>query len=264
MTEIAGVEKTVQGPSNKLCVVLVEPQGALNIGSVCRAMLNFGFTDLRLVNPQVDHLTHEARMMAVKAATVLESAQVFTSLEDALSGCALSFGTTRRFGRYREGLLHPDQAALQLAPVVNNDSVALVFGREDRGLFTSELDLCQHFITIPTDENLPSMNLAQAVSLCVYEVSKAIKHTAGAGIDNKKYSSSENLESMFQHMRKSLVNIGYLDNQNPDHILRSFRRIFGRAGLNDREVRILRGLFNQIDLYTGKKLTRKQIRENYE
>jgi len=248
----------------QLAVVLVEPQGALNIGSVCRAMLNFGFTDLRLVNPQVDHLSNDARLMAVKAATVLENARVFSCLEDALAGCKLSFGTTRRFGRYREGLLHPSEAAKRLVPVAQRDSVALVFGREDRGLFTSELDLCQHFITIPTDENLPSMNLAQAVSLCLYEVSKARGSFTGQMSGRKNFASSEALESMYQHMRQSLLDIGYLDPQNPDHILRSFRRILNRSGLNDREVRILRGLFNQIDLCTGQKISRKTLKENSE
>ena len=256
-TEIAEPRSKLQ-----LSVVLVEPQGPLNIGSVCRAMLNFGFTDLRLVNPQVDHLSQDARLMAVKAATVLESATVFQSLEDALSGCVLSFGTTRRFGRYREGLMHPDEAADHLLPVAGDYPVALVFGREDRGLFTSELDLCQHFITIPTDENLPSMNLAQAVSICLYEVSRARGRSAGSTHGRKNFASSENLESMYQHMRQSLVNIDYLDPQNPDHILRSFRRIFGRSGLNDREVRILRGLFNQIDIFSGHKFTRKTLKQH--
>jgi len=248
----------------QLAVVLVEPQGGLNIGSVCRAMLNFGITDLRLVNPQVDHLGHDARLMAVKAASVLESAKIFDNLESALAGCVQSFGTTRRFGRYREGLLHPSEAANKLLPVALESPVALVFGREDRGLFTSELDLCQHFVTIPTAEILPSMNLAQAVSLCLYEVSKARVKLAGGVVKHKKFADSETLESMFQHMRQTLLDIGYLDPQNPDHILRSFRRIFGRAGLNDRDVRILRGLFNQIDLSTGKKLSRKTARENNE
>ncbi len=254
--------KTETGENFQLTVVMVEPQGGLNVGSVCRAMLNFGITDLRLVNPQIDHLGHDARLMAVKAVTVLESARVFNTLEDALVGCVQSFGTTRRFGRYREGLLHPSEAAIRLVPIALRDPVALVFGREDRGLFTSELDLCQHFITIPTSEGLPSMNLAQAVSLCLYEVSKAKTEFAGRVVKHKKLASSENLESMYQHMRQSLLDIGYLDPQNPDHILRSFRRIFNRSELNDREVRILRGLFNQIDLYTGKKLSRKSVRDN--
>jgi len=244
-----------------ITVVLVEPQGALNIGSACRAMLNFGFSSLRLVNPQVDHLSRDARLMAVKAATVLENARVFQSLEDALADCALSFGTTRRFGRYREGLLHPDEAADRLLPVAQESSVALVFGREDRGLFTSELDLCQHFITIPTDENLPSMNLAQAVSLCLYEVSKARGRSAGRTYGRKHLASNVTLESMYQHMRQTLLDIGYLDPQNPDHILRSFRRILSRSGLNDREVRILRGLFNQIDIFSGHKISRKTAKD---
>lgn len=248
----------------QLAVVLVEPQGALNIGSTCRAMLNFGFTDLRLVNPQVDHLSHDARLMAVKAATVLENARVFHNLEEALAGCVLSIGTTRRFGRYREDLLHPEEAAERLFSVAQNNAVALVFGREDKGLFTSELDLCQHFITIPTDKNLPSMNLAQAVSLCLYEVSKVNGRTALRTYGGEKLASSENLESMYQHMRQSLQHIGFLDPQNPDHILRSFRRILGRSALNDREVRILRGLFNQIDIYSGHKLSRKSLKENNE
>lgn len=247
-----------------ITVVLVEPQGALNIGSACRAMLNFGFSSLRLVNPQVDHLSRDARLMAVKAAAVLENAQVFQSLEDALSDCTLSFGTTRRFGRYREGLLHPDEAADRLLPVAQDAPVALVFGREDRGLFTSELDLCQHFITIPTDENLPSMNLAQAVSLCLYEVSKARGRSSGRIHGRKNLASNVSLESLYQHMRRSLLNIGYLDPQNPDHILRSFRRILSRSGLNDREVRILRGLFNQIDIYSGHKAPRKSLIDNNE
>lgn len=263
MTQSEIIEPVEQEPLH-LTVVLVEPQGALNIGSACRAMLNFGCSSLRLVNPQVDHLSRDARLMAVKAATVLENARVYESLEEALSDCALSFGTTRRFGRYREGLLHPDEAADLLLPVAQQASVALVFGREDRGLLTSELDLCQHFITIPTDENLPSMNLAQAVSLCLYEVSKAKGNSAGRTYGRKELASNVTLESMYQHMRESLLNIGYLDPQNPDHILRSFRRILSRSGLDDRDVRILRGLFNQIDLYSEHKFSRKSAKENNE
>ena len=234
--------------TENIVIVLVEPQGPRNIGSVCRAMLNFGMIDLRLVNPQTDHLLHEARQMAVKATTVLESAKLFSSLEDALSDCVLSIGTTRRFGRYREDMLHPDEAAELLLPVTEETRVALVFGREDKGLHTAELDLCQRFVTIPTNDTLPSMNLAQAVALCLYEISKTRGRLSGADHGRKQLASNENLERMYQHMRDSLTRVGFLDPQNPDHILRAFRRILGRSGLNEREVRIMRGLFSQIDL----------------
>ena len=230
-----------------ICVVLVESQGPRNIGSVCRAMLNFGLNDLRLVNPQTNHLCHDARQMAVSGTTLLEQAKLFTRLEDALSDCTLCYGTTRRFGKYREDLMHPDEAARQLLPETANGRVALVFGREDKGLHTSELDLCQRFVTIPTDERLPSMNLAQAVLVCLYEIGKNRGEQAGLSHGRKQLASNENLEAMFQHMKQSLTDVGYLNTQNPDHIMRAFRRIFGRSGLNEREVRILQGLWSQMD-----------------
>lgn len=230
-----------------ICVVLVEPQGPRNIGSVCRAMLNFGIEDLRLVNPQTDHTVHEARQMAVNATTLLERARLYPSLGEALADCTLCYGTTRRFGKYREDLIHPDEAANLLLPETDTGRVALVFGREDKGLHTAELDLCQRFVTIPTDEGLPSMNLAQAVLVCLYEINKAKGGLSGLTHGRTQLASNENLEAMYRHMKQSLTDVEFLNPQNPDHIMRSFRRIFGRAGLNEREVRILQGLWSQMD-----------------
>ena len=236
-----------------LCVVLVEPQGALNIGSVCRAMANFGVARLRLVNPQVDHLGEEARRMAVKAAPLLEGAELYPDLAAALADCRLALGTTRRFGKYREDFLHPDEAADVLLPATAKGNVALVFGREDKGLLTAELDLCQRFITIPTGETLPSMNLAQAVAVCLYETAKAFGRASGKRTGVRRQASGRQLEAMYRHMRQSLLDVGYLDPQNPDHILHTYRRILGRAGLNDREVRILHGLFSRLDWVEGER-----------
>ncbi|MBW6508224.1 MAG: RNA methyltransferase [Desulfuromonadales bacterium] len=241
-------------------IVLVEPQGAGNIGSVCRAMYNYGAHDLRLVNPQVDHLGREARNMAVKAADLLERATIYSSLPEALADCSLSVGTTRRFGRYREGMLHPDEAANLILTIDSAGVCALVFGREDKGLFTSELDLCQHFVTIPTDARLPSMNLAQAVVVCLYEIYKRAGEIAGQQHGRKKLADNQQLESLYRHMTETLLHIDYLNPQNPDHIMRTYRRIFGRAGLNEREVRILRGMFNQIDIACGKKTQRQGVK----
>lgn len=243
---------------DNLAVVLVEPQGDRNIGAVARAMLNFGFRDLRLVNPQIDHLSHGARQMAVKARPLLEAARTYASLAEALDDCRLSIATTRRFGRYREDLLHPDEAAARLYPVLLDDHAALVFGREDNGLLTAELDLCQLFVTIPTNSDLPSLNLSQAVLLCLYEIRRFAGEQQKKSHGRKKLASHPDLEALFSHMRQSLIDIGYLNPQNPDHILRSFRRIFGRSALNEREVRILRGLFNQIDIAAGNKPARKR------
>ncbi|HEY7744809.1 MAG TPA: RNA methyltransferase, partial [Desulfuromonadales bacterium] len=110
-----------------------------------------------------------------------------------------------------------------------------------------ELDLCQRFITIPTNDELPSMNLAQAVTLCLYETAKAVGEAAGKSTGRKRLATGSVLEGMYAHMRRTLLDVGFLDPQNPDHILHTFRRIFGRAGLNDREVRILHGLWSRLD-----------------
>lgn len=239
-----------------LSIVLVEPQGPLNIGSVCRVMMNFGISDLRLVNPEADHLGDDARRMAVKASTLLESAGIYPTLSDALADCCMALGTTRRFGKYREDFLHPDQAAEFLLPLTALGRVALVFGREDKGLLTAELDMCQRLLTIPTDEALPSMNLAQSVALCVYETAKAFHGALGRGAEENEVMSlatGAELDGMYGHMRKTLLDIGYLDPQNPDHILHTYRRILGRAGLNSREVRILHGLLSKIDWVEGER-----------
>ena len=237
-------------------IVLVEPQGGLNIGSVARAMGNFGFSSLRLVNPQIDHLGNEARRMAVKAAPILEKAVVFDDLPAALADCQLSFGTTRRFGKYREDFLHPDEIGGFAGPVTENGDVALVFGREDKGLLTEELDLCQRFITIPTNDALPSMNLAQSVAICLYDLSR-YDYDGDVRHGRKKLATGDTLEALYGHMRQTLLDIEYLDPQNPDHILHTYRRIFGRALLNDREVRVLRGLFSRIDWVENDRRTRK-------
>lgn len=230
-----------------ICIILVEPQGPLNIGSVCRAMLNFGLKELRIVNPTCNHLCDDARRMAVKATTILESSIIYETLETALADCHFAMGTTRRFGKYRENFLHPDQAARHILPLMQSGKIAMVFGREDHGLSTEELDLCQRLITIPTQKAMPSMNLAQSVSVCLYEMNKVFTENTVKKMPAKKLVSGEKLEAMFQHMRQTLVDVEYLDPQNPDHILRSFRQIFGRTQLNDREVQILQGLWSRID-----------------
>ncbi len=238
---------------NNISIVLVEPQGPMNIGSVCRAMMNFGFSDLRLVNPCKEYLGLEARKMALKAESILKTARIFGSLEDALADINLAMGTTRRFGKYRDDFLLPDQATEHIFSRGKDAKTSLVFGREDRGLHTEELSLCQLFITIPTDKGYASMNLAQAVALCLYEVNKAYAEKPVEADSPYEPARHQDLERMFVHMRKTLLEVEYLDPLNPDHIIRSFRRIFGRAGLSDRDVRILQGLWSRIDWIEGER-----------
>ncbi len=231
-----------------VAIVLIEPKGAANIGSVCRAMRNFGFSDLRLVKPRTDHLSGEARNMAVKAEEVLEAATVHDDLAAAVADCRLVIGTTRRFGKYREEFLHPDEAGRMVAQLPGGSRAALVFGREDKGLSTAELDYCQRFLTIPVTEDHPSMNLAQAVCLCLYETARSLaavpETTPGSG---EPPAASLDLEEMYGHMERTLLEIGFLNPQNPTHLMRAFRRMLNRQGLTGREVRIVRGMLSRVD-----------------
>ena len=208
--------------------------------------MNFGFTELRLVNPRVDHLGKDARDMAVTAKkTVLRTARKFKKLEDAVADCHLVIGSTRRFGKYRNEFIKPDQLADKCKSIPSSQKVALVFGREDHGLTTDELSLCDTFIHIDTSPELPSLNLAQAVAICLYELAGSSFNEDTSSLPD--LDTSANKEKMFQHMRSTLLEAGYLDPLNPDHILRTYRRIFNRAGLDEREVRILHGLWSLID-----------------
>lgn len=238
---------------DKLSVVLVEPRGERNIGSVARAMANFGISDLRLVAPKVDHLHEEARKMAVKASVLLEQATLYPDLQSALKDCHYAYATTRRFGKYRVDFHHPDSAAEELLPLLDAGRVAMVFGREDKGLKTEELDLCQRLITIPAGGPIASMNLAQSVVVCLYEVAKKYAEMDGMVQPGRRLAEIEHLEILFAHMRETFLRIRYLNPQNPEHIMRSYRQILGRAALDDREVRILRGLVSEIDRVEGER-----------
>lgn len=240
-------------PSN-LVVILVQPQGPINIGSVCRTMMNFGYTRLRLVAPCREYKNLQAKKMALTAFHVLEQAELFDTLADALHDVHTAYGTTRRFGKYRKNFLTPATAGQQMADSPDDHRSALVMGPEDTGLETRDLDLCQQFITIPTHDAYPSMNLSHSLSVLLYET--AVKSDAGKRLYDPKVkdpATGKELESMFGHMRKTLLDIDYLDSQNPDHLLRTFRRIFGNAGLSSRDVRIIRGLMSRIDWTEGER-----------
>ena len=234
-------------PEN-LSIVLVKPQGPLNIGSICRTMMNFGFSNLRLVDPCQEYKSLDAKKMAMGAFGILERAELFDDLSAALHDIQLAFGTTRRFGKYRQNFYTPSTAATQINSMDDKIKSALVMGTEDSGLETKDLELCQHFITIPTHADYPSMNLSHSLSILIYEI--AMESDEGKKFHDpipQELATGKEVEHMFAHMRKTLQDIDFLDSQNPDHILRTFRRLFGSAGLTPRDLKILQGLMSRID-----------------
>ena len=235
-------------PLLDLRIVLVRPKGSGNIGSVARAMKNFGVRDLVIVGGGRTE-SFLARAMAAHARDVLKSARRFVTLREAVADCGLVVGTTCRGGLYREHSLRLREIAPAIAAAGQKAKCALVFGPEDHGLSNDDLKQCQRLITIPTDPEYPSLNLAQAATVCLYEIFIASLETAAGEVIER--APAEDVERLFDKMKTSLLEIGYLDPQNPEHILFAFRRIFGRGGLEEKDVRILIGLFRQIDWYAN-------------
>lgn len=227
-------------------IVLVEPKGSGNIGSVARAMKNMGVSDLAIVGRARTN-SFWARAMAVHAADVLKRARRSGELREALGDCLLVVGTTCRGGLYRGHSRTPGEMAPDIVSAAQSGKIALVFGPEDHGLSNRDLRYCQRLITIPAHPGYPSLNVAQAVMVCLYEVFLAA--LANPPKEEITRTPSESVERLFDRMRRSLLKVGFLDPQNPEHILLALRRIMGRAGLEDKDVRILTGLFRQIEWY---------------
>ncbi len=229
-------------------IVLVRPRGSGNIGSVARAMKNMGLKNLAIVGKGRTQ-SFWARAMAVHARELLNETQRFNTLREVVADCGLVMGTTCRGGLYRSHSRPLREVAPEMvaAAEVNSRPVALVFGPEDHGLDNQDLKYCQGLITIPTHPDYPSLNVAQAVMVCLYELFlSSVERTSQEVLLR---APAESVERLFDKMRHALLKIGFLDSQNPDHILLALRRILGRAGLEEKDVRILVALFRQIEWY---------------
>lgn len=229
-------------------VILVRPRGSGNIGSVARAMKNVGAKELAIVGSARTQ-SFWARAMAVHGRDILSEAKCYATIRAAIADCTLVVGTTCRAGLYRSHSQTPREAAPALASAAKTGKAALLFGPEDHGLSNKDLEHCQQLITIPTHPDYQSLNVAQAVVICLYEI--YLSALAPAQADGLERAKAEDIERLFDIMRNSLLKIGFLDSENPEHMLLAFRRIFGRNGLEAKDVRILTGMFRQIEWYAN-------------
>ena len=237
-------------------VVLHRPSSAENIGAVARALKNFGLSRLAVVEPPSwqglprgggpgrarEEVLARARKTARHAADLLERASLHPDLAAALAPATWSCGTTSRAvaGRPR---LSPRDLASEVARLGTGGEVAIVFGEERRGLSDRELELCQAVCTIPTASAYDSMNLAQAVAVVAYELSQAQGEGAhlaqGGGASAPEKARHATLEALWSRLTAILTAVGYLNPQNPEHILADWRRLLGRAEPSQREVELL-------------------------
>lgn len=247
---------------SNISIVLVRPGVPGNIGSAARAMKNMGLSRLKLVSP-ADPLGQESRMMAVSAFDVVERAEIFASLEEALAEEQIVAGTTSVRGR-RERMRIEDPRGLsgRLVEAAESQRVAVLFGPERSGLNEAELALCQHLLSIPAAPEFPTLNLAQAVLIVCYELffrEEASREENGL----PTLASHEELAGMYDHLEDTLTSIGFLSTGNPGHIMRSIRRILSKAEMTPRDVRIIRGIAKQVDWFVeqGRNLDPERLRK---
>lgn len=229
----------------KIRIVLVEPAGALNVGSIARVMKNMGLTQLVIVNPQCDPHSEEAQRMAVHAQDVLELAQIVDSLPKALSGCQRAIATTARHRHLSRTMEHPRNTL----PWLLHTPAALIFGPEDRGLSNAELNHAHKLVRIPTSAIYESLNLAQAVTVCCYELSQ-LAQTLDPRTPPPPPSaeaSLDQLEAYYQQLETLLLQIGYLYPHTTSSRMEKFRHLFNRAHPSSKEVAMLRGIISQVE-----------------
>lgn len=225
-------------------LVLVNPQDIVNIASAVRIARNFALADIRLVQPETfDPWRIEG--IAHNTASLVERIRLFDTLEEAVSDCVYVVALTARGRAAKRTVLRPGQAALVLTEQAGFGPVAMVAGREDSGLTNAELDRCTALVSIPTSPDYSSLNLAQAVAVMSYETwlarggertpVKSPRRTAPG-------APAAQLEWLFRDWQRALETIDFFKTRQPDLVLRSFREIVYRAGLDAREAALIRAM----------------------
>jgi tRNA/rRNA methyltransferase len=227
-------------------IVLSRPLYGGNVGAVCRAMMNMGLSDLAVVKPTLRLDEDEVQKMSLHAYALYQRRQEYPTLAEAVADCRVVAGTSARGGLYRAHCRTAREWAPELRASAEAGRVAVVFGPEDDGLRNDELVLCTRLIEIPSTERYRSLNLAQAVLICCYELYLASGEFIPADEASPEATSAAR-ERMFSVWEAMLLNVGFMEADNAFHMMQGLRRILSRGALTDRDVRILMGIARQAD-----------------
>ena len=228
-------------------IVLVNTSHPGNIGAVARAMKNMGLSQLCLVSPK--YFPHaDAIARASGADGILEKAQVVDTLDDALVGCGLVLATSARTRTLPWPLMNPREAAEKVFEDSQHTQVAIVFGREHSGLSNAELEKCHYHIHISTNPDFPSLNLAAAVQVIVYELRMTFMKPEASkeSLQDVDLATADEMESFYQHLQTVMISSGFLNPKQPKKLLQRLRRLFNRARVEKPELNILRGILTAV------------------
>lgn len=235
-------------------IVLLEPSGPANIGAICRVMFNMGLSDLCLVAPRCDLANPEAVSHATHGRQVLAQARVVASIPGALRDCVQSYVTTAKLGLYRrQSAATAHESAQQAVAAAARGPVAIAFGREDRGVLTSELLHFDRVITIPAAPQHPVLNLAAAATIVCYELRRAALAAANQPelplAIQAPPAVGEHKDALFAALFDALERIDFFRGQSPEHLRYILRQVFGRIDLSVVESDVLIGVARQIQYY---------------
>ena len=229
-----------------LKVVLVEPAGKINIGSVARLCENFHVDELRLVSPKCNYLDQEAKKMAVRGIKILEGAKIYKNLNSALSDCTRIIATCGRKDHGEIPLSSNKDALCWAHQSKREERIALVFGREDRGLSNEELLKANKVISLNTSKNYPSLNLSHAVAIVLHQFNQY--NELDLLKSNKITSHPANLiklEDCINDAGNLLLDIGFLMNHTYKSKMKKIKQLLQRAEIKDDEVALIRGIISQ-------------------
>jgi TrmH family RNA methyltransferase len=229
-----------------ISIVLVQTAYPENIGSVARVMKNMGLQELVLIKP-APYKIAEAYALAHKSKDILDNALVYNDLEEALSPFTLIVGTTQRVRGAHYPLYAPREIADEIKAIGNKKKIALVFGRESRGLTNEELRKCHIISTVSTAVDQPSINLAQAVMVFCYEIYQ--QTLDGGNSEPFEWDLAENreIQFMYQHLEKCLEAIKFYPRGDIENFIDRFRRVLGRVKLEKRDLKLFHKLYAEVE-----------------
>ena len=241
-----------------MIVILDHPQELVNIAHVVRAMKNFAVRDLRLVEP-VEYDAYRIEGIAHRSGDVLKRVRTFASLNEAIADCVHVVAFSARGRTAKRNVQRPREAAAEIVALAEQGTVALLFGREDKGLSNDDLDRAHRVCVIPTDDAYPSMNLGHAVAVMLYELSLARGSEAQpvkAPRRNAPPAEAALLEQLHADIEKALDAIEFFKTREKELIMRTVRNVVQRVPMDQREAKLLRAMA----IETAKRIERSERR----
>ncbi|MEM5527321.1 tRNA (cytosine(32)/uridine(32)-2'-O)-methyltransferase TrmJ [Gammaproteobacteria bacterium AS21] len=227
-------------------IVLINTFHPGNIGAAARALKNMGLTNLYLVDP-VDYPHPEATSRAAGAQDVLDQAVVVKTLDEAIGDCQLVIGTSARNRTFDLPLLDVKQGAQKALSEAGDANVAIIFGRESKGLLNEELQKCNFHLFIPTNPEYPVLNISQAIQIVCYEIWLNNQQQVPASKDARAYPSQQDMDFFYQHLDSTLRAAHFLVPQHEGNAMQKLQRFFNRARPEKVELGMLRGVLSSIE-----------------